>query len=61
VRNYRTGLFKTARFALTRLSFDSLESVEYARFDYAKVLYQFHISFPFVAFALTAPVKPFEK
>ena len=38
-----------------------LESMKYARFDYSKTLYQFHKSFPFVAFALTAPVKPFEK
>jgi hypothetical protein len=38
-----------------------LESMKYARFDYSKALYQFHKSFPFVAFALTAPVKPFEK
>jgi hypothetical protein len=32
-----------------------------ARFDYSKALYQFYKSFPFVAFALTTPIKPFEK
>jgi hypothetical protein len=40
---------------------DGLENMKYARFDYSKALYQFHKSFPFVAFALTAPVKPFAK
>jgi hypothetical protein len=32
-----------------------------AWFGYSKALYQFYKSFPFVAFVLTTPVKPFEK
>ena len=32
-----------------------------ARFEYPKAFYQFYKFFPFVAFALTTPVKLFEK
>jgi hypothetical protein len=59
VRNYRTGLFKTARFA-HGVPFIPRKHEVCVVWLFQNTN-QFFKPFPVVAFALAAPVKPFEK